>query len=69
MSEHFKLEKVPTILTVHQGSVLDVHEGSMDDASLTELLSKVSNSATAYAPSGVVQSGAQSQGQQHACSQ
>ena len=45
MSEHFKVEKVPTVLTVHQGSVLDVHVGSMDDASLTELLCKVSNSS------------------------
>ena len=43
MSQHFKVEKVPTVLTIHQGSVLDVHVGSMDDASLTELLSKISN--------------------------
>ena len=45
MSEHFKVEKVPTVLTVHQGAVLDVHVGSMDDASLTELLRKISNTS------------------------
>jgi thioredoxin-like negative regulator of GroEL len=41
MSEHFKVEKVPTMLIIHQGSVLDVHEGSMDNASLTKLLASL----------------------------
>lgn len=68
MSEHFKVEKVPTTLAVYQGSVLDVHVGSMDDASLTDLLSKISkNSQTTASELPAPQPRAHTHSQQYAC--
>jgi hypothetical protein len=46
LSRHFNVEKVPTLLTVFRGSVLDVHVGSMCDDGMHEFLSKVSNATS-----------------------
>lgn len=73
MSEHFKVDKVPTTLAVYQGSVLDVHVGAIDNKSIDELLSRYSSLESltnSSSPKDLDQSTEQHNGEQrsyHAC--